>query len=76
MSTPFEERLIEILTELQSDIRQIKRDLHIFLQHQPKASSQQFPISEAVTEATAPDTAEDILRYLYEKRGEDFLGSD
>jgi hypothetical protein len=75
-----EEKLIEMLTEIQSDIRQIKSDLQLLLKQQSKPVPPRFPDRDDIiedTEATAGSTSvEDVLRYLRDKRGDDDLATD
>jgi hypothetical protein len=76
MSPPSEDRLVSVLAEIQSDIRQIKSDLQELLtlvKQQEKATA---PSSDADHMAEVDDSGrsaspEDVLRYLRETRGED-----
>jgi hypothetical protein len=74
------EKLAEMLTEIQSDIRQIKFDLQLLLKQQSKPMPQHFPDRDNVTEdseaAARSSSVEDVLRYLRDKRGDDDLGTD
>ena len=80
MSIFSEEKLIQMLTEIQSDIRQIKVDLQLLLKRQPKPMPPPFPNRDDIiehSEVTATSTSvEDVLRYLREKRGDDDWGTD
>jgi hypothetical protein len=75
-----DEKLIEMLTEIQSDIRQIKVDLQLLLKQQSKPMPPQVPDRDNITEdsevAAGSTSVEDVLRYLREKRGDDDLGTD
>jgi hypothetical protein len=71
-------KLISLLTEIHSDIRQIKTDLQSVVtalkeQKQTPASS---PNSDDTTtiESVRSVSPEDVLRYLWETRGEDDTG--
>ena len=75
-----EEKLISVLGEIQSDIRQIKSDLQALLallkQQQnaaPVSSSDGDPVAEPA-ESGRSASPEDVLRYLRETRGEDDTG--
>ena len=71
-------RLIEILTEIQSDIRQMKSDLQSLL-NQRSAPTQTFTLGneEATDDASVPQSSsESVLKYLRAKRGEDEWGTD
>jgi hypothetical protein len=73
------EKLIEMLTEIQSDI-QIKFDLQLLLKQQSKPMPPHFPDRDNITEdsevGARSTSVEDVLRYLREKRGDDDLGTD
>ena len=75
-----EKKLIEMLTEIQSDIRQNKFDLQLLLKQQSKPIPPHFPdrddIIEASEVAARSTSVEDVLQYLREKRGDDDLGTD
>ena len=79
MSALSEEKLIEMLTEIQSDIRQIKFDLQLLLKQQSKPMPPRFPDRDNIIEdsevAAASTSGEDVLRYLREKRGDDDWGT-
>ena len=78
MSPSTEDKLILLLTEIGSDIRQIKSDLQSLLpllrqQPQnptppPSSSSDDTPND---IERAQPSSPDDVLRYLRETRGED-----
>ena len=71
-----EEKLISVLGEIQSDIRQIKSDLQALLallkqqQAAPVSSSDGDPMAEPA-ESGRSASPEDVRRYLRETRGED-----
>jgi len=72
MSPLSEEKLVSVLAEIQSDIRQIKSDLQELL----TLLKQQAPSSDAdhmaeLAESGRSGSPEDVLRYLREARGED-----
>jgi hypothetical protein len=80
MSPLSEDKLVSFLSEIQSDIRQIKSDLQalVALLKQEKATS---PASFADDDLVADRidsgqsaSPEDVLRYLRETRGEDDAG--
>jgi len=75
-----EEKVIEMLTEIQSDIRQIKFDLQLLLKQQSKPMPPHFPDRDDMIEesevAAGSTSVEDVLRYLREKQGDDDLGTD
>jgi len=78
MSPLSEDKLLSVLAEIQSDIRQIKSDLQALLVQQ----QQQLPPVMAADGDYAPEPAEssrsaspeEVLRYLRETRGEDDTG--
>ena len=81
MSARLQERIIELLTEIQLDIRGIKSDIQSFLQH---ASTQQSaslsnehfePFVESI-EPPNPNVNDKIIQYLREKFGDDEMGTD
>jgi hypothetical protein len=79
VNASYEEKLIEMLTEIQSGIQQIKFDLQSLIKQRPKAVPQDFSVGDEVAEfgeAGGSASVEDVLRYLREKRGDDDLGSD
>ena len=80
MSALSEEKLIEMLTEIQSDIRQIKFDLQLLMKQQSKPIPPRFPDRDEIIEdsevAAGSTSVEDVLRYLREKRGDDDMGTD
>jgi hypothetical protein len=76
-----EDKLVSLLAEIQSDIRQIKSDLQallVLLKHQESATSpSSFSDDDQMAEpAEGGQSAspEDVLRYLRETRGEDDMG--
>ena len=79
MGTLSEKKLIEILMEIQSDIRQIKYDVQLLLKQQPQTAHAHSPNSDDAAEfleTSGSTSTEDVLRYLREKRGDDDLGTD
>jgi hypothetical protein len=81
MSPSDENKLIGLLTEIRSDVRQIKSDLQSIItllkQQQQKPTPASF--SESADTASAIESVqsgspEDVLRYLRETRGEDDNG--
>jgi len=78
MSQLGEDKLLSLLTEIHSDIRQIKYDLQSLLtilkqQQQrptPTSSSRSDDAANSI-ESAQSGSPEDILRYLRETRGED-----
>jgi hypothetical protein len=81
MSPSTEDKLILLLTEIQSDIRQMKSDLQSLLKllrQQPQSPTPLMSSSSDDTpndfERAQPGSPEDILRYLRETRGEDDAG--
>ncbi len=79
MNTPYEEKLMEMLKEIQIDIRQIKADVQSVIKQQPKAAPVYLADSDGVSEsgeASISTSVEDVLRYFREKRGDDDLGTD
>jgi hypothetical protein len=77
MSTPSEDKLLSLVTEIQSDIRQIKSDLQSLLtlmkrQQKPTpTSSTNIDITPEPVENSQSGSPEDVLRYLRKTRGED-----
>jgi hypothetical protein len=74
MGTLSERKLIEILMEVQSDIRQ-----QLLLKQQPQTAHAHSPNSDDTAEfleTSGSTSTEDVLRYLREKRGDDDLGTD
>ena len=74
MGTLSERKLIEILMEIQSDIRQIKYDVQLLLKQQPQTAHAHSPNSDDTAEfleTSGSTSTEDVLRYLREKRGDD-----
>jgi hypothetical protein len=78
MSPLSEDKLLSFLTEIQSDIRQIKSDLQALLTllQQQQKSTPVTPDEHMVEPAESGRSAspEEILRYLRETRGEDDTG--
>jgi hypothetical protein len=79
MSSFTEDKMLSVLAEIQSDIRQIKSDLRVLLtllQHQqmptPARPAEDDPIVEPNESGSA--SPEEVLRYLRETRGEDYTG--
>jgi len=77
MSPLSEDKLLSILAEIQSDIRQIKSDLQALLTllKQPQKTNP-ASFSDGDQRAEPPESGrsaspEDVLRYLRETRGED-----
>jgi hypothetical protein len=70
-------RIIEVLTEIQSDIRSIKSDIKSLLTRSPPVSSgeQSQPFIESI-EPPDPNFNAEIIRYLRDKPGNDEIGSD
>jgi hypothetical protein len=76
-----EDKLVSLLAEIQSDIREIKSDLQallVLLKHRENATSpSSFSDDDQMAEpAEGGQSAspEDVLRYLRETRGEDDMG--
>ncbi len=79
MTPLYEEKILEILTEIQSDIRRIKFDLQFLLKRRSQAAPVNVADGGEVSEFGEGDrstSVEDVLRYLREKRGDDDVGSD
>jgi hypothetical protein len=81
MSPSAEDKLLSLLTEIHSDLRQIKSDLQSLLtllkQQQQKTTPVSFSNSDDAAnpiESAQLGSPEDVLRYLREKRGEDDTG--
>jgi hypothetical protein len=80
MSTPSEDKLHSLVTEVRSDIRQIKSDLQSLLtlmkrQQKPTpTSSTNNDITPEPVESSQSGSPEDVLRYLRETRGADDTG--
>ena len=81
MNPSREDKLISLLTEIHSDLRQIKSDLQSLLtllkQQQQKPSRSSFPNNDETAnaiESAQSGLFEDVLRYLRETRGEDDTG--
>jgi hypothetical protein len=80
MSPLSEDKLLSVLAEIQSDIRQIKSDLQALvtlLQQQlkpiPATPSDDGHMAEP-GESGQSASPEEVLRYLRETRGEDYTG--
>jgi hypothetical protein len=80
MSPSAEDQLISLLTEIHSDIRQIKSDLQSLL---TLLTQQQKPTTTTVSgddltpeplETAQSGSPQDVLRYLREMRGDDDTG--
>jgi hypothetical protein len=79
MSSLSEDKLVSILAEIQSDIRQIKFDLKallMLLKQQQENATTPASFSDAdymaePAESGQSASPEDVLRYLRETRGED-----
>ncbi len=79
MNASHEEKIIEILMAIQSDIRQIKVDVQSFINRQTKAAPMYLPQGDDVSEigeSGGPPSVEEVLRYLREKRGDDDWGTE
>jgi hypothetical protein len=81
MSPSAEDKLISLLTEIHSDLRQIRSDLQSLLtllkQQQQRPTPVSFSNSDDAAnaiESAQSGSPEDVLRYLREKRGEDDTG--
>jgi hypothetical protein len=80
MSQLGEDKLLSLLTEIHSDIRQIKYDLQsllTLLKQQQQKSTPQPPSDSDDTnsvESARSGSPEDVLRYLRETRGNDDAG--
>lgn len=77
MSPSAEDKLLSLLVEIRSDIRQIKSDLQTLLKQQqrptPASSSSSDDAANSI-ESAQSGSPEDVLRYLRETRGEDDTG--
>jgi hypothetical protein len=75
MSPLSEDKLLSVLAEIQSDIRQIKSDLQALLtllkQQQNAPPSSDGDLMTEPAESGRSGSPEDVLRYLRETRGED-----
>ena len=81
MSQLGEDKLLSLLTEIDSDIRQIKYDLQSLLtllkQQQQKPtpmSSTNGDMTSEPVESSRSGSPEDVIRYLRETRGNDDTG--
>jgi hypothetical protein len=74
MSPLSEDKLLSLLAEIQSDIRQIKADVQTLLKRQQKSTPAWSSDNDHIGEPTKrwrSSSPEDVLRYLRETRGED-----
>jgi hypothetical protein len=79
MSPLSEDKLVSLLAEIQSEIRQIKSDLQalVMLLKQQEKSPTSFSDGDHMAdppESGQSASPEDVLRYLRETRGEDDMG--
>jgi hypothetical protein len=80
MSSLSEDELHSFLADIQSDIRQIRSDLQellMFVRQQEKATPGSHSESDYMVEPSESGrsaSAEDVLRYLRETRGEEDMG--
>jgi hypothetical protein len=79
MSPLSEDKLLSLLTEIQSDIRQIKSDLQALLTQQQQQKPPPVMASDGdympePAESGRSVSPEEVLRYLRETRGEDDTG--
>jgi hypothetical protein len=77
MSTRSEDKLLSLVTEIQSDIRQIKSDLQSLLtlmKRQQKPTPTSSTNNDEPVENSQSGSPEDVLRYLRKTRGEDDTG--
>jgi hypothetical protein len=79
MSPSEDNKLISLLMEIRSDIRQIKTDLKSLLTLLKEQQQKPTPALPSTTDETTNESAssgspEDVLRYLRETRGEDNTG--
>jgi hypothetical protein len=78
MSPLSEDKLLSILVEIQSDIRQIKSDLQALLTQQqqkpPPVMASDGDYMPEPAESGRSASPEEVLRYLRETRGEDNTG--
>jgi hypothetical protein len=81
MSARVQERIIEILTEIQLDLQSIKADMQSLLKNAStlksgSLSSEHFePFVESI-EPPNPNVNDKIIQYLRKKRGDDEMGTD
>jgi len=78
MSPSAEDKLLSLLVEIHSDLRQIKSDLQSLLTLLKQQQQKPTPVSFSniddtanATESARSGSPEDVLRYLRETRGED-----
>jgi len=80
MSQLGEDKLLSLLTEIHSDLRQIKSDLQslLTLLKQQQRAPTPLPASDSddtnSVESVQSGSPEDVLRYLRETRGKDDMG--
>jgi len=81
MSQLGEDKLLSLLTEIQSDFRQIKTDLQSLLTFLKQQQQKPTPAPSSISDDTAnaiesasSGSPDDVLRYLQETRGEDDTG--
>jgi hypothetical protein len=81
MSPPTEDKLFLLLTEIHSDIRQMRSDLRSLLRLLKQQQQKPAPHPSSGSDDTPNDveravsgSPEDVLRYLRETRGEDDAG--
>jgi hypothetical protein len=78
MSPSVENKLVSLLTEIHSDLQQIKSDLQSLITLLKQQQQTQIPVSlsnsddaASAIEGAPSGSPEDVLRYLRETRGED-----
>jgi len=71
MSPLSEDKLLSVLAEIQSDIRQIKSDLQALLTQQQQNPPPDSDYTPEPAESGRSASPEEVLRYLRETRGED-----
>lgn len=79
MSPLSEDKLVSLLAEIQSDIRQIKSDLQALVMHLKQQEKTPTSFSDGDHMSDPPESEqsaspEAVLRYLRETRGEDDMG--
>jgi hypothetical protein len=78
MSSFSEDKLLSLLAEILSDIRQVKADLQALLTQQqqrpPPVALSDDDYTLEPTESGRSASPEEVLRYLRETRGEDDTG--
>jgi hypothetical protein len=80
MSACDDNKLIEMLADIQSDVRQIKSDLQLILKQTVRSSTEPSSVGDQATLADLPlpsdaNSAEDVLRFFRETRGQDDFGT-